>query len=132
MILDSQRLANLAENPYAGQGAVLLDVGGDIGAIVLHLSADHEGLEVEIESPHVHDHDHEHDRQHTHAADHGHPHRPHVAVVGRPTAGGLAYSAVFPDLRAGRYRLSIPGHGPGMDVDVRGGQVTEALWDATP
>ena len=30
---------NGAENPYAGQGAVLLDIGGDIGALVVEMPA---------------------------------------------------------------------------------------------
>ena len=45
--LSPERAANLAENPYAGQGPVLLDIGGDIGAVVLHLPAHWEGAEVE-------------------------------------------------------------------------------------
>ncbi len=47
--LSPERAANLAENPYAGQGPVLLDIGGDIGAVVLHLPAHWEGAEVEYE-----------------------------------------------------------------------------------
>ena len=44
--LSPERAANLAENPYAGQGSVLLDIGGDVGAVVLHLPAAYEGAEV--------------------------------------------------------------------------------------
>ena len=49
---------------------------------------------------------------------------PHVAVVGRPAGDRIAYSAVFPELVAGRYVLSLPD-GSEIDVDVEGGVVTE-------
>ena len=45
--LSPERAANLAENPYAGQGSVLLDIGGDVGAVILHLPGAWEGAEVE-------------------------------------------------------------------------------------
>ncbi len=86
--LDPERAANLAENPHAGQGPVLLDIGDDIGAIVLHLTPALEGAEVEIE-PADHEDNHE-PVQPDHVHDHRHTHRPHVAVVGRPVAGRLA------------------------------------------
>ena len=37
-----------AENPHAGQGSVLLDIGGDVGALVVTMPAEMEGVEVEI------------------------------------------------------------------------------------
>ena len=37
-----------SENPYAGQGPVLLDIGGDVGALVVVMPAPSEGLEVEL------------------------------------------------------------------------------------
>jgi len=124
-----ERAANLAENPYAGQGPVMLDIGDDIGAIVLHLPASLEGAEVEIEpADDAGAHDHAHDDGHDHTHDHGHPHRPHVAVVGRPVGSGVAYSAVFPGLTEGRYALTIPGAAEPALVDVVGGQVTETAW----
>jgi hypothetical protein len=107
--LSGERAANLAENPYAGQGWVLLDIGGDIGALVLHLPAAWEGAEVEYR------------REGESQVDH--VHRPHVAVVGRPTATGPAYTAVFPELTAGRYLLTLPDGD--LVADVEGGRVTE-------
>ena len=117
--LSPERAANLAENPYAGQGSVLLDIGGDVGAVILHLPAVWEGAEVEYRrhgEPDAHHHDHGHE--------HRHRHRPHVAVVGRPAGDRIAYSAVFPELVAGRYVLSLPD-GSEIDIDVEGGVVTE-------
>jgi hypothetical protein len=108
--LSAERAANLAENPHAGQGPVLLDIGGNVGALVLHVDPEWEGTEVtyrpagQPDEPHVH--------------------RPHVAVVGRPTEGGPAYTAVFPELVAGRYVLAHPD-GTELVADIEGGRVTE-------
>ena len=33
---------------YAGQGAVLLDIGGDVGALIVHMPAELAGTEIEI------------------------------------------------------------------------------------
>lgn len=131
--LDEARAANLAENPHAGQGPVLLDVGGDVGALVVHLDESFEGLEVEIgpagsdagnSTPYPHEHVHPaHPDDHQH-----HPHRTHVAVVGRPFNGSVAYSAVFPGLSVGVYELSIHGQRDTLRVDVPAGLVTEVAW----
>lgn len=143
--LSPERAANLAENPYAGQGSVMLDVGGDIGAIVLYLTQDLEGAEIEIspvdtedggEHDHGHDHAQDHaqdhddsqDHDHDHGHGHGHGHTPHVAVVGRPAGGTILYSAVFPDLRAGTYRLNQAGETPSVEVTVEGGVIAEITW----
>ena len=65
--LSPERAANLAENPYAGQGSVLLDIGGDVGAVILHLPPAWEGAEVEYRrhgEPDAHHHDHGHEHGH--------------------------------------------------------------------
>jgi hypothetical protein len=127
--LSPERAANLAENPHAGQGSVLLDIGGDVGAVVLHLPAAYEGAEVayrrEGEAPATHHH--HHSDEHSHDSAHAHPHLPHVAVLGRPAGGRLAYTAVFPELVAGRYVLTLPDESE-LPVDVAGGAVTELRW----
>jgi hypothetical protein len=117
-----------AENPYAGQGPVLLDIGGEVGALVVTMPAGMDGVEVEIR-PAGDDHvDGDRRRPGDHAHSHGH-HR-HVAVVARPTPAGVVHSLVFGDLAAGRYRLHPLPSGPvGLEVEVLGGQVTEAVWD---
>jgi hypothetical protein len=38
------------ENPHAGQGPVMLDVGGDVGALLVRMPARLEGVEIEIRS----------------------------------------------------------------------------------
>lgn len=101
------------ENPHAGQGSVLLDIGGDVGALVVTMPSSMLGEEVEVVAGH-------------HAAGH---HRPHVAVVPRPLGDGTVPSLVFPELVEGRYALVPKGTDDvRLQVDVRGGEVTSAAW----
>ena len=102
------------ENPHAGQGAVLLDIGGDVGALIVAMPAAMEGTEVEIRPASQH-----------HEVDH----HPHVAVVKRPVRDTYVASLVFPELVAGRYELCEKGtHDVRLRVEVLGGQVTDATW----
>jgi len=103
-----------AHNLHAGQGSVLLDIGEDVGAVVLAMPAELAGLEVEARPV---------------PARPGHAHLPHVAVLGRPVAGRIRYSAVFAELAEGDYELYLRPAGPvALTVSVRGGEVTEADW----
>ncbi|MEZ0580297.1 hypothetical protein [Nocardioides sp. MH1] len=121
-----------AENRYAGQGAVLLDIGGDVGALVVTMPEHLLGTEIEIEpvdGHHGHEHSHGHGHDHDHGHDHGGHHRAHVAVVSRPVLTGSVASLVFPELREGRYRLFAKGeHEVRMEVEVVGAQVTTTAW----
>jgi len=117
-------MATEVENPFAGQGSVLLDIGGDVGAVVVEMPVEMEGVEVEIrpDDGGVHDHDHDH-------GEGSHSHHPHVAVVNRPVEGGQLPALVFPEVREGRYGLYL------KETDVRrltltvaGGRVTSAEW----
>jgi len=105
------------ENPYAGQGMVLLDIGGDVGALVVTMPGGMRDEEVEIweDGPRPNG-----------------VHLPHVAVVDRPVEeGGHVSSLVFPSLPAGRYRLATKGSSAArLVVDVRGAEVTVAGWPA--
>ena len=101
------------ENPHAGQGSVLLDIGGDVGALVVTMPASMLGQEVEVltgrEEP-------------------GH-HRPHVAVVPRPAGGASVPSLVFGELVEGSYALVPKGTDDvRLRVHVCGGTVTTATW----
>jgi hypothetical protein len=139
------------ENPFAGQGSVLLDIGGDIGALVVTMPDGMAGTEVEIRlvgtedaGSHDRDHQHPHDHGHPHDHDHNHPrghhrghhgdHHPdhlvHVAVVERPVADGRVPSLVFPELVAGGYELFEKGDGQHVVLQARisGGQVTSLAW----
>lgn len=142
------------ENPHAGKGSsVLLDIGGDVGALVLAMPAELEGAEIELRpagrtplsagdpgaavlAGHRHDHHHhqdghDHGHDHHHGHDHGPEHGvPHVAVVPRPSPDGTTvYSAVFFEVPEGRYELSVRPGGPvRLTVEVAGGRVTDAEW----
>ena len=138
----TEKQMTTTENPDAGQGPVLLDIGGDVGALIVTMPAETEGLEVEIR-PHGataakgadgHEQEHTHSHGHTHSHSHdtspGHDHAPspfpHVAVVGRQTPGGVHYSLVYPSLVAGDYELCpMPGDDIVLTATVVGGEVTQ-------
>jgi hypothetical protein len=125
-----------AENPSAGQGPVVLDVGGNVGALLVKMPASFEGVEIEIrpgqpatESPH-HQHEHHHEHEHEHRHEHAeHSHLTHVEVLPRPTPGGFLHCAVFPSLCEGSYELSERPFGDvALEVTVTGGKITQASW----
>lgn len=97
-----------------GQGAVVVDIGGDVGALVLLTGGDLAGAEVEVSPA---------DRP---------DRRTHVAVLARPTRDTVRHAAVFPALPAGSYLLWPPGSEarPLGPVSVVGGHVTEVHRDA--
>ncbi|MGH8859912.1 MAG: phospholipase [Jatrophihabitantaceae bacterium] len=103
------------DNSHAGQGAVLLDIGGDVGALIVQMPPALVGVEVEAcpaGSPRAGDM------------------RPHVAVVARP---GLGPTLVFPELTEGTYELYRRPDGPTeLTARVVGGAVSEQVWPAGP
>lgn len=119
------------ENPHAGKGSsVLLDIGGDIGALVITMPSELTGKEVELRptdrvatSGQAEEHGHGHGHGHGHAL-------PHVAVVPRPSPEGeIVHSAVFFEVPHGTYELYVRPDGPvRLTVDVAGGAVTESAW----
>jgi hypothetical protein len=88
---------------------VVLDVGGDIGALVVLADPELAGAEIEI-SP-------------VESAT-----RAHVPVYLRRLGARVVHAAVYPDLPAGDYQLWRSDGQPGLRVSVRGGVVTEACW----
>jgi hypothetical protein len=106
------------DNTHAGQGAVLLDIGGTVGALVVTMPRDLLGAEIEIR-PLCHVGTHEH-------------HHPHVGVVDRPRDGrhgDPVPSAVFAELEEGSYELYVRPDGPVMlRATVAGGTVEFARW----
>ena len=130
------------ENPHAGQGMVVLDIGGDVGALVVNTPAALAGAELEICPAGRREHppdeggtwwQGEWRSEHGHApGHHHHPHGPawpHVSVLARP---GGHHAAVFPGLRAGRYEVwRRPGDPTALVVDVAGGWVTTVAWSAS-
>jgi hypothetical protein len=120
----------MEDNSHAGQGAVLLDIGGDIGALVVQMPAAMAGIEIEIRpigsQPTQH---HSQDHAHGHSHEHSHGNLVHVAVVARPTAKGIIHSAVYPELSTGSYELYERPDGPvRLTATISGGKVTEQVW----
>lgn len=124
------------ENPFAGQGSVLLDIGGDVGALVVTMPAAMVDVEVEIRPADSDQHaapEHQHGDGNTHDGHghghDGHGHHQHVAVVERPVGGGVVPSLVFPDLIEGRYELYVKETDDvRLTVEVVGAEVAMADW----
>lgn len=103
-----------SENPWAGQGSVLLDIGGEIGALIVEMPAGMRGVEVEIRPV---------------GAAPGSGGHPHVAVVDRPAGSGVVPSLVYPELLEGSYELYEKGTDRvEMVASVTGGLVTQLSW----
>jgi hypothetical protein len=113
------------ENAWAGHGAVVLDIGGDIGALVVTMPESMIGLEVEIRPL-----DGQHGHAHRHSHVHSHEHLAHVAVVARPVGEGQLPSLVFPELESGRYELFEKGRSESvaMVAAIEGGAVVTVGW----
>ena len=92
---------------------VALEIGGNLGALIVHTGLDMHGVEVEI-SP-----------------DRDDGKRRHKQVLERSMRGRPAFTAVFDRLPAGTYALWIDGDARARGVAVGGGSITELDWTAT-
>jgi hypothetical protein len=90
-----------------GPGSVVLDLGADVGALVLEVPAGLSGREIEI-SP---------------AGGGPAARRTHALVRERRTGAGTSYAAVYPGLPAADYTIWHDPATPAATVTVRGGQV---------
>jgi hypothetical protein len=88
-------------------GPVVLDIGGDIGALVVHTGPERLGQEVEIEPAGRSER------------------RTHVAVLKRIAAAEVSYAAVYSGLRAGVYTLLLERPRDHISIRVIGGEVVE-------
>ncbi len=91
--------------------ALLVDIGGDVGALVIYAGEELVGREVEIVVA---------------GRETGHP--VHNVVRRRRVGAQVVYAAVFPDLPAGVYEpygLAGDGH---QRIPVVGGRITEVDW----
>jgi hypothetical protein len=96
-----------------GPGTVVLELGADVGALILYTPADLDGAEIEISSD-----------------DEPGAHRTHAQVRQRPMATATVYAAVYPSLAAGRYTIWRDEHRPAAAVTITGGRVTSCNWPA--
>jgi hypothetical protein len=89
---------------------VVLDIGGELGALIVHTGADMLGVEVEISASA------EDDR------------RSHKDVLQREINGRPAYTAVFDKVPEGSYTLWVDDVARQRGVVVAGGEVAELDW----
>ena len=104
--MEAERTTGEDEAAVAG---VVVDIGADIGALVVYTPEHFNGLEIEV-SP----------------ADDG-P-RTHTIVRPRRLPHAVTHAAVFPRLAAGRYTLLGIGTIASSPVTITGGTVTEMNW----
>lgn len=98
----------------SNDGSVVLDIGGDIGALILHAPESLAGVEIEI-SP---------------VGSTGH--RSHVAIRERRGESGVRYAAIYPDLHAGDYTVFDQDGQPAETVSIVGGQIAHIDWRSHP
>jgi hypothetical protein len=96
--------------PAGSDGAAVLDIGDDVGALVLYAPEALLGTEVEL------------------APDDDPSRRIHTVVRTRQIGSRRVFPAVFPSLGAGRYRICVPGAPVDDTVTIAGGIVAEAGW----
>jgi hypothetical protein len=89
---------------------VVLDIGGEYGALIVHADPDLHGVEVEI-SPAGED-----------AA------RQHKQVLERRMNGRPAFTVVFDRIPGGRYSLWVDDEPRAREVAVAAGEITELDW----
>jgi hypothetical protein len=94
-----------------GPGTVVLDLGADVGALILYTPAELDSAEIEISRD-----------------DEPGAHRTHSEVRQRPMTNATVYAAVYPSLTAGRYTIWRDEHHAVATVIISGGQVTSCRW----
>ena len=95
----------------SGPGTVVMDLGGEIGALILYTPDDLDGREIEISRD-----------------DEPGGHRTHSQVRARHMPGVTRYAAVYPGLRGGAYTIWGDEVSPLGTVVIKGGQVTSWRW----
>jgi hypothetical protein len=97
-----------------GPGTVILELGADIGALILEVPPSLAGHEIDISPA-------------------GGGPRTHSLVRERRTEAGLSYAAVYPGLRAGEYTVWRADGLPAGQVTISGGQASRFRWpEVTP
>ena len=97
----------------SGPGTVVLELGADVGALVLFTPAELDGREIEISLE-------------GYAAGR----RTHSRVRPRHMPAVTKYAAIYPDLPAGSYTIWADEESRAGTVVVAGGRVTNWSWPA--
>jgi hypothetical protein len=95
----------------SGPGTVIMELGADIGALILYTPADLDGAEIEVSR-----HGDRLDR------------RTHSQVRQRHVANVTKYAAVYSTLAAGEYTIWRDEDRPAGTVTIAGGQITTCRW----
>ena len=95
--------------PPSWDGSVVLEIGGDVGALMLRTPPALNGVEIDLDPD-----------------DATLPHT-HSAVRERQLVNGVSYAAVYPNLKAGHYTIE----GSGQRVLISGGRVTEIEFETS-
>jgi hypothetical protein len=110
----------------------VLDIGGDIGALILYTDAEYNGREIEVspvdEPADENGHDHEHAHEHGHVHGHEHGHRTHTAIHERRAGDETTYAGIYVELKAGTYRIWVDDPTLTDRVTIVGGEVAEVDW----
>lgn len=93
-----------------GLGAPMLDIGGDIGALLLYTSEDLEGQEIEVSLTSEPDH------------------RTHTEVHRRTVGGSTFWAGVYAELPEGDYRVWYDDPAGDTSFTITGGAVSELDW----
>jgi hypothetical protein len=96
-----------------GPGTVVLELGADIGALILYTPAVLDGAEIEISRD-----------------DDPGARRTHSQVRQRHTTTTTSYAAVYPGLPEGSYTIWRDRQDSAGSVVITGGQVTTWSWPA--
>lgn len=100
-------------HPPSRSGSVVLDLGGDIGVLILDTPPEMNGREIEI----------------SRATEGSGARRTHSLVRERQTAAGVSHAAVYIGLPAGDYTIWREDGSPAGTAEVRGGDVTHVRWE---
>ena len=103
--------AGAHEHAHASNDNLLLDIGGDTGALIIYASSARDQAEIEV-SPSASEQA-----------------RTHNVVRVRKAPGGSVYAAVFPALAAGDYVVWRDHGTEAGTVTVHGGQVASFRLD---
>jgi hypothetical protein len=95
----------------SGPGTVIMELGAEVGALILYTPADLDGAEIEISR-------------------HGDvmSRRTHSQVRRRQLESVTKYAAVYSALTAGQYTIWRDQDRPAGTVTIAGGQITSCRW----
>jgi hypothetical protein len=97
----------------SGPGTVVLELGADVGALVLFTPEELDGREIEISRD-----------------DSAVARRTHSQVRPRHMPAGTRYAAVYPELAAGTYTIWADSQSRAGSVVIAGGRVANWSWPA--